>query len=239
MKTQGTTPGKRGSKKLLLLKRKMDSSDSGNQTTNPSSDLKSWSIYTSAKELPFNIFQTICIEEKLELLIKDGNPPVSELINAWLNIYTEYSDALDSRYSATMEESMDTEVLRTKTMLVHNIIQILSKKHYPELIDILRQHGYPFKFDCNNPEEYHRDISRVVTRSKFWVLKLQQKDAENKLYTKTAKPTYEHFAECLFALSMYAGYEIRAYDITAFEFATRYKAMMAYYNMKRKPQIDD
>jgi len=190
-------------------------------------------FYTSARQISFELFQKVCVEADLSLLAIEGNPGLEELNKAWVDIYMEYADTIDHNYGFMMEEQVDLEVLRSKTMMVQLAVQVLAKRYDNGVIGILKQLGYNFAFDANDKEAFQKDLSRVITRSKHWVLRLREKDNEKKT-SKGHKPiTYDDFAAGLFALSKHAGYEIKASEISAFDFAVRYRSMVRYFELQK------
>lgn len=202
---------------------------------NTTANIQRWSIYTSANDITFDVFQTICVDDRFDLLVKSGNPPKEVLILNWLKIYEEYSDAISSSFSFEMDERIETEKLRNKTMLTHLIVSYLALEYDDELVGILKGFGFDFKFNIDNPKAYTKDLGRVITRSKFWILQLREKDLSIKnKQDKSEKPTYKDFAKALFDLSRYAGFEIKANSISALEFATRYVQMGKYYEVQNR-----
>lgn len=190
---------------------------------------KSWNICTSAREISFKDFQIICVDDKLELLIKEGNPPPEELLKAWGQIYIEYSEAIDNNLTGSLIDDLEHEMLRLKSQSIQTIVDVLSVNYVPEMIETLKGYGFKFKYDFSDKEAYMKDLSRVISRSKTWVLRLQQFDNKKKS-TENIKMTYKLFSKALFALSKFAGYEINANEITAFDFASRYAEMVKQSN---------
>lgn len=218
MKKRNNMPKKITLAKSLLLGLKMGFRHSGAPMTKVSEDLKSWSICESARELKFDKFIEICVDNNILLLVKEGNPPLDELVKAWAAIYLEYSEAIDNTLTVELEKKVDNSKLKLKIKIVETIIEFLAVKYNNKLVDILHDYGFKGAFDYTKINEYEKDLMRVNTQLKFWKIKV----AEEKEF-KGSNPTYEHFSAALYALSKHSGYEIRAYDISAFDFAVRYK----------------
>lgn len=188
-------------------------------------------FYTSARTISFELFQKVCVEADLSLLIIEGNPGGEDLNKAWVDIYMEYADAIDSSLGISLVENLETEHLRFKTVSVQTAVKVLSYRYDEALIKVLQDFGYKFKFDFSDKDAYMKDLSRVISRSKSWVLRLREREgsAQEK---SGGKMTYKLFSKALFALSKFAGYEIKAKDISAYDFATRYGEMVRISKMQ-------
>lgn len=225
MKKQSNTPKRKTLLRSLLSGRRIGFWDSEKSETNPSQGSRLWNIYTSARTLPFDKFQEICVEDKLELLVINGEPPIEELISGWVKIYWEYSETLDGTLVAKMQTDIERNALIAKINVVELIIGVLSLKYYQSLVDILKGYNFRGTFDFSDQEGYINDLKKCKTQLKFWKMKVEP---ETKKSNGNEKPTYEYFASALSSLSQYSKYLIRAKDLTAFDFAVQYKNMIAY-----------
>lgn len=223
MKEQGSMPRKITLPRLLLLRLKMALLGSGKQETKASNDLKQWSIYTSARALPFDKFQEVCVEDNLNVLIISGEPPAEKLIEAWSNIYLNYIDIIDDTFSHKINEKVKTAHLQAKIQLAKNIVRILMLKQNDELMDILIGMGFKGSVNKHNRKSCVAYLDRVRIQIKFWELNVPTEKEENK---ENKKLSYEQFAKALFSLSKYAGYDMKASEISCFDFALRYSEMI-------------
>lgn len=226
-------------KKWFSSKSRTELSQSATPTTSASNDLPSWIVYGSAKDLPFDKFIKVATTNDLSHLTVSGKPPQEELEAAWLNIYVEYNEVIDSNFVVQLESSAHTEVLRAKVKLVGAIIDTLMPPYRADdpksprmfiycerLVDSLRKLGFNYKFDPNNPEACMKDIVRVNTRAKSWVLQIRIKDKEKEdRQTRNAVSLDKMFAEMTMALGKYLGYHVKASEYTTYEFAVAFNAM--------------
>lgn len=192
--------------------------------------------YQKVSEIPFNIFQKICIENDVSLLTIEGIVPYEILIETWEKIYYDYLDVIDS---GLLNESGDA-VEKTKLKLKYNAVSlccdILEYVYDEEVVDLLRLYGFNHKFERG--ADNSKSVSRIRTSIKFWLLELKAYEDEIKAKAKSkgsnTKLDETFFAEALFAVSKHAGYHIKANEISALDFAIAYRDMVRYFEITTK-----
>lgn len=217
-------------------------SPSAPPTTQKSEDCPSWTVYGSAKELPFDKFIKIACEKDLKPLIISGEPPQEVLEEAWLNIYVEYNDTIDPEFKVGLEGTVQTEVLRTKVKIVAAVIEQMMPLFNPENpnsprlfiynathVDTLRKLGFSansFKLDENDVEACQKDLMRIATRTKSWVLQINIKDKEKADgQSRNNVSLDEVFTRMIIELGKYFGFKVKPSEYTTYEFAVAFNGM--------------
>lgn len=178
----------------------------------------------SSKELTFDKFQKIAVEGDLRVLIIEGTPDASDLLIAWENIYWEYTQKIDNDFNALVDNRIKLLIKKIKINLVKCAIDILTWCNSDELIKMLKKFGFDGEFDFNNEEAFKNDLKRVSIQLRFWEMEIPKED--NKANKVVDKLDYDVFIIALSNLSSYVGYDIKAKEITTYEFAVRYNMML-------------
>ena len=90
---------------LLTRKAKMSVTASG-QLHPQTPD--AWNIYQSCDDLPLTVFITCLANNDLSGLIRDGNPPIAFLQDAWVDLYSDYCDRIGGIQIASMIDKTRT-----------------------------------------------------------------------------------------------------------------------------------
>lgn len=229
-----------------LSKRKTDSSRKGRSTTKASRDSESWSIYRSCRELPLSKFIDITLNKNLSLLDKNYNldadvspdrVPSEFLLAIWAEINLEYTELMDNGSMKTLlENTASIELLRINFNLITSMVEVLTQMHVPELVDILKEYGYNFQFDPNNPVKYQKDLARVLTQAKALIMQIKMKEAEARAIAPkeeaAGEATQDDWEDSLIALSDDAGYPLDPSKITVYQYTSRYKNLMRKFQSK-------
>jgi hypothetical protein len=201
----------------------------------------SWSLYRSIYELPLSKYIDCIVDGNLSALIREGYPPEQDIILAWNTIMEQDSAAAgDAEYHLYFSLFKRIAILTTDLNAVHKLVEILSFMYHEPLakeLNLLLKTN--FKFNAANQEEYQSLLKRCINRSKAMKIELDMKiiqyeEMEKKL-VKNEKPTREYFFNILISLSDHAGYDIRAENITVYEYRERLRRLKKYAeNLKSK-----
>lgn len=218
-------PRKTDLKKSLLSKQETDSMPTDELTMKLPATSPSWTVYTSAKEIPFDKFIQICCFDKLDLLIQKGHPPLDVLESTWMSIYSEYNDIIDASFGAGLSDKADTEVMRAKIKLIGALINVLVLKPIPIAIKALQDLGFNYDFDPADDERYIKQLNSVNVKTKAWVLQVLIKDKEKNEESTEKVDLYEVFTQMIRELSKHMGFHIKPTEYTAYEFAIYFRDM--------------
>lgn len=196
--------------------------------------------------MPLKLFIDISVTENLSLLDKNYNiekdisiVPVSVLVQAWSDINLEYTGYMDDGTIRRLTTLLiDIEVLKIKSNIINNTLTILTEGYDEELVNILREFGYNFKFDKENKALFLADVNRVASMSKSLLVKIKTKEAQARTHIPEEKEqrkiTMEDWLDSLVLLSDDAGYPVRSEDVTVYEYTRRHNNYMRKMRSKIK-----
>lgn len=142
-------------------------------------------IYDKLRKLPKVIQMEIYETGDLNLLT-DEEKPFEELIELWQKLEEEFSRKYNKQASDqifSLQKEIDYQ--ETRYTLIQLLCEQLAFDKTPEIIEILKEEGYPF--DENSPE-YLNQINKVHRESKGILIKINQlksklpKVDENKIF---------------------------------------------------------
>lgn len=225
-KKQWKSSKEKGSQESSSTEQQTGDSELPKMVTKSSNDGPFSNVYRTPNELPLDKFMAIVVEDRFDLLLKEGEAPLDFLAETWADIYTWYAEKVDAGFVSSIQLNVEIEQLKAKIVIVNMAIGVLAEGYDEDVINILREHGFEFQF---TKESLLSDLQKVGTLSKSWVseynLKIKERDGEDgeagRGKKQSAKPTYDQFYETLEVLSKDAGYAIRPYDLTVYEYATR------------------
>ena len=200
------------------------------QTTTPSAK---W--YRHITELPLNKFIDCKVDDNLYALVITGQPAIEDLKAAWASILQEEADQSgDHEHQMYVSLYRDVKILETTLFQIHWLVGQLKEVYYVELAKRLNKLLLTnFKFDYTNPEQYFKELSRCMNRSKGIKidldLKLQQFEAIHKSRQEQGegkKPTREYYQAILITLSDHVKYPVSDL-ITVYEFCDRMRRCSA------------
>lgn len=179
---------------------KVTNSATSAQTSPSNKDISLSKYYHSIIDLPLGRFIDGIVDNNVHVIIISGEPNLFELQKAWLNICTEYADAMqDAEFVAYSKLKYDLIIEKAKYFCIIELIETL-RDYYAdwfkkELNRLMHTH---FKLDVTNPDEYNKELDRAVRRSAGFkidiALKQQRLDMmETKMQGKNKKPTREFF----------------------------------------------
>jgi hypothetical protein len=218
---------------------------------NHSKDSPLWNIYRSCRELPLDIFIDVSINGNLSLLDKNYDPtsdlspapvPFDILNEVWSDLNLEYTELMDNGTMKTLLiHGIDSEVLKSKFMIISTLVQALGVVYDKEMVDMLKDYGYKFSFDHSQPEKYYKDLSRVTTLSKNLLVQITLKEGEvQKLKPDTSErkdPSIDDWTSSKIALDDDAGFAIDWGKKTVYEYTQRHKNLVAKLKQKIKNPV--
>lgn len=186
-------------------------------------------IYKSCSDLPLIRFIRCICDDDLRQLIIEGEATQYELSEGWQTIYQEYielSGNTGTDYVATL--TAEIAQLFFKYTAISEAVELSRKYRYDNIIKMLKDEGYRFPFDHNDPVAYHKDLDRVLNRAKTLLVQREQKEAQlAKLQEgqKDDKITRVHFDNRLNALSIHYKHHINEHEISV----SRYVGLLNQY----------
>lgn len=142
-------------------------------------------IYDKLRKLP-KVIQMEIYESGDLTLLSDEEKPFEELIELWQKLEEEFSRKYNKQASDqifSLQKEIDYQ--ETRYTLIQLLCEQLEFDKTPEIIEILKEEGYPF--DENSPE-YLNQINKVHRESKGILIKINQlksklpKVDENKIF---------------------------------------------------------
>lgn len=244
---------KKAAKFLRLLKRKAKSFRTENTTPKASQRLKSWSMYNSCKELTLDKYIEITETANYSLLDKNydketdvsSSPvPAEDLIKKWEEIEIEYTSLMAGRrLNESTVLQVHIELLMLKYDILLKSIELLRNDDSEHLRNTLKDLGYPLKSKFSYREKYLKELDIIFKKAKSIHIEIDKKVNEfNKINTvpneaKNISKEDDLWIDSLIVLSDFAGYNIKASEITVYEYAKRFKAYLrqAEKQQKKKP----
>jgi hypothetical protein len=180
--------------------------------------ITSYKYYQSISDTPLKNFIDVAVNNNIYALIISGKPTDTELLNAWSNIYTEYTDNIGNGehklYTSVFSEVMYLTA-KYKNILVliealqnSNKFRIFHTEAYQTLNKLVGS-NFPFSAqDCDANEEY---LKKCLNRSKGLKIRLDLQGVKlDSLKEKsTGEPvTKKYFTSILNTLSQFAGFHI-------------------------------
>lgn len=170
------------------------------------------SLYQSIDDLPLSNFITCLVDNNLNALVKSGLPSSDQLQSKWMEILTDYTDAIGSNENK-MSLSIYKEciALDCKLKIVHACVTVLEGDYEETLAMMLNQ-----LCKCNysyQGENKIKELKSALARSKSIKIALDMKllDFEGMREKQTKndnKPTRKYFISVLIFLSNHAKYAI-------------------------------
>lgn len=232
-------------KHLRLLKQKMASFLTGRTGTKAFQGSKSWNIYRSCKELPLSIYIAISETGFYSLLDKNYNKetdkssdpvPYENLIKQWNDIELEYTSLMaGNALNERMILAAQVSILSIKYQLVMSSIAVLRTNETDTLVDTLKDCGYPIKSKYSDKEKFFKELDIIEKKAKSIHLEIERRSIEldkmtkqNKSQDKEKSESEDIWADTLILLSDHAGFNLRAEDLTVYQYAKRVKNYINY-----------
>jgi len=186
-------------------------------------------IYTTCSDLPLIRFIRCVCDSDLKQLVIEGEVSPEELIDGWQSIYQEYielSGAAGNDYQLKLTAEISQLFIKYTT--ITEAVELSRKYRYDDIIKMLKSEGYNFQFNHNDPESYHKDLDRVLSRAKSLLVQKEQKEgqlAKMQEGQKGEKITRAYFDNRLNALSIHYKHHINEHEITV----SRYVGLLNQY----------
>ena len=179
-------------------------------------------LYSRCSETPLDVFIDCVVNKNYSRLIREGKPLQKEIDAAWQKLWFEYCDLSGSaEYRQLFQLIKEAGYLEGKILSIRLAIQCISASNSTDCINILHNYGYRYAFDRANPDEFAKDIERVVTKSKSIELLLQSTKSQiDKINARQSgeKATETYFDDYLTVLSRHMGFRINRKVISVTEF---------------------
>lgn len=190
----------------------------------------SWSIYQNISEILLIDWISFSIDGNLKVLIKDGNPPEQVLYEKAYDLKIQYADAIgDAEYIHYCGLVKEIHRIDLTLLQINKLVEVLKGVYVKQFADQLnRLLSTSFVFDIKNTEQYDKNLSRALNRSKgFKITRDLKKIALGKIEEKykgnEGKGSREYYMGILISLRQEQGYHISAEDITVWEFCEMIK----------------
>ena len=124
-------------------------------------------------------------------------------------------------YKLLMNLSKDIGYLETKHLIVSLCLKVLTHRPDPKVIQTLRNYGYKYEFNPEEPEKYSKSLDDIVKRSGGIKFAIDQKRAElekSKSKIVGKEVTRDHFDKMLAAISKHMGFRVDPKTTTVSEF---------------------
>ena len=195
-------------------------------------------IYHRCNNTPLSIFIDCSVDRDYKKLIRYGHASQEQLIRAWESIYSEYAELTGGQsYKLLMNLSKDIGYLETKHLIVSLCLKVLTHRPDPKVIQTLRNYGYKYEFNPDEPEKYSKALDDIVKRSGGIKFAIDQKRAElekNRSKIVSKEVTRDHFDKMLAAISKHMGFRVDPKNTTVSEFcAYRYNFEKEIEAMKK------
>lgn len=213
-----------------FTKAKKDPIPLSNSTARNSKKSVLSNLYHHCSELPLDNFIDALVNGNTHRIVKYGEVPKEEIDITWQKILYEYFDLSGTKTYRTMF-ALNKEIIQLQARLlsVQTCLKVLNYHPDIECERILRNMGYNYPFNRENPEEYKSNLEDIEKKSRTIKVSIDIKIAEKKSAEKGyhgGKPTEEMFMSNLIELSKYMGFRIKASEITVSE----YIAILNKYN---------
>jgi hypothetical protein len=193
------------------------------------SDLSSAKWYLHITELPLNRFIDVVVDQNYAALIITGFPPIEALMASWLQIQSEYADAVEHQeHKLYVSLFKEIALLTVNLQTINYTVEMLEHGYYPELVPILnKQLSTSFQLDPNDQVRYAATLKNWIMRSKALKINLDMKQLQleamqGKPTEPGRKPTREYYQSVLITLSNHVKYPVQD-NITVYEFCDRLK----------------
>jgi hypothetical protein len=168
------------------------------------------------EELRLDQFIDCICDQKLQVLILSGEPSAADLLECWSNLYAQYLDILDdSETLYIIQLQKEVGLLQHKILLAEAIIKVLRFMHVEQLVQDLKELGFPIVNLKQGHSGYEHALKRIEGRLAPLRLKLQGKEEELTEYYRDKQEgaiSRQFFIRQLSRLSKYQGYPIRPRD---------------------------
>ena len=193
------------------------------QTSQSQKGTLSGTLYLTIDELPLDCFIRCTCDGDLKALIITGDHDDMILYTAWESIYEQYVDALkdkDQMYILKLTKKINA--LEFDIKLIQLCIKRLSVEFSADVLAALKKViPVPGKFNPDDAEQYAKDLSIAVTRSKSLILEIENKKGElSRVTPKKASEKMDRtaFDALIIRISKYMQFKVDKKKTTVSEF---------------------
>lgn len=190
--------------------------------------------YESLSDLPFLTFEKCFVHKDYRQLLKSGqfaDEMAEQAVEKWFSIYSQFCEATGDKTAISFVRINTRIILLQATiercaMLLEIVRQTRSKAVEKMLSKEFR--GVPF--DAKDEEAYQKALNLCGSRIKSLVFSLNELIAErdSMLPKEHKQVTEQYFTDILMEASHLEGYRIAKKDITAEEFCSYFKRLIAH-----------
>jgi hypothetical protein len=202
--------------------------------------LSSAKWYQHITEVPLSRFVDCLVDDNYAALVITGYPTPEELQEAWLQIQSEYAEAIGNHdYRMYVNLMKDMILLSTTLEQINCLVGLLEAKYRSEFLQLLNKLlNTSITLDPADPVKYKAALKGAIMRSKAIKINLdlkgmQMKDIQSKMSEPGKKPERGYFHSILVTLSDHAKYHISD-SIPVFEFCDRIKRFNQYCEQVKK-----
>ena len=212
--------------------------------------------YKNIVDLPLSRYIDVAVNDNLNALTIEGFPTEAELFEAWVEIRSQYADAMgDMEHKMYLRVLKEVAILSTDYETVQKLANFLlgfdcetflrnadeNKEVFDEVhkiaLNINKILRSTFKFDPYQPDTFRNDLKRSLNQSKALKIRLDMKkiefDAIRKTNEEAEGPTKEYFYGILITLSDHAKLPLNE-SMTVYEFCERVQRYNYYLSQKQK-----
>lgn len=172
-----------------------------------------YKLIESIEDLRLDQFIDCICDQKLNVLVIEGQPSDVDLLECWANLYSQYLDILDDSETLYMLHlERDVELLRYKIVTAEAIVKVLQKTYVGQLVEVLKMLKFSTVGIKQGHSGYNHSLAKVEAKITPLKLKLEQKSGELTEYYKDKgedKVSRQFFRTQVSRLSKYQGYPLR------------------------------
>jgi hypothetical protein len=181
--------------------------------------------YHTLKTISYGDFLRVILDNEISRLIVSGFVTADVLLG-YLNILLqEYSDLIKTEKSDSVFTAYK-KLIHTewKINFISNALEYLKYKYDSRIAEKICEQGYDMIVDCEDREQYFKQIYSVETEAKFLIVLLNQHNAEYMLLcpkgSGETKRDHMSYQKEIAMLSKFMGYRINKDEISAYEFCS-------------------
>lgn len=206
----------------------------------PQKEVPAWSIYQSCDDLPLTAFVKCLVSGDYSGLVITGTPPLPDIEEAWLTIYSDYCDRIGGIQIASMiEKTRMINALSSKIERVQTLVTCARAIICETLInELVAEPGMKVSRAklTGSSDEYHRELDTILARLKPDIMKLDR--LTNDMPKGDSKPaTTQDFTKTLLEVSKQEGYQVRMKDITVAEYCEYVRRLREHIESLNRAQI--
>jgi hypothetical protein len=168
-------------------------------------------VLDKCSEVKMKQFKACMVYDDLRALVVSGEPTALELSEAWTKLFYEYCDlAEEAEVLFRTKLMVGLKLDKIKESLASEWIELLSRIHSDIICAAIREIGFDFELNPEDPAQYKSDITRIKAELAFLRLSIQVKEVQYEAVNKSSTSESvdeKYFATIYQALNAYAKYE--------------------------------